>query len=145
MAAGEPDICKRVEFSACDPVDPVPIDRQTFAHYVRHGPVQPTNGFTINYQGRTFQPKWLVDSYYIFFRFTSAVLISFRDFFFVFASIISFSYLFRSLNYKINERFNGSWPNDLRGYRFNCSDVSLFLHHDVTNRKHRCNRVWISD
>ena len=79
MAAGEPDICKCVEFSTCDPVDPVPIDRQTFARYVRHGPVQPTNGFTINYQGRTFQPKWLVDNYYILFHFTSAVLFSFTD------------------------------------------------------------------
>jgi len=29
MAAGEPDICKCVEFSACDPVDPVPIDRHS--------------------------------------------------------------------------------------------------------------------
>jgi hypothetical protein len=45
MAAGEPDICMCVEFSACDPVDPLSIDRHTFAHYVRHGPVQPTIGF----------------------------------------------------------------------------------------------------
>jgi hypothetical protein len=106
MAAGEPDICQCVEFSACDPVDPVPIDRHTFAHYVRHGPVQPTIGFTINYQGRTFQPKWLV-AYHIFFRCTSAGLISFKDLFRFFASIISFSYLFHSFYYKINERFNG--------------------------------------
>ena len=59
MAAAEcADICTCVEFSACDPADPAPIDRLTFAHYVNHGPVQPTTGFTINYQGRTFQPKW---------------------------------------------------------------------------------------
>jgi len=29
MAAGEPDICKCVEFFACDLVDPVPIDRHS--------------------------------------------------------------------------------------------------------------------
>jgi hypothetical protein len=58
---GEQGICECTEFSACDPVDPAPIDRQTFVHYVRHGPVQPKYGFTCNYQGRTFQPTWLVD------------------------------------------------------------------------------------
>jgi len=29
MAAGEPDICKCVEFTACDPVDPVSINRRS--------------------------------------------------------------------------------------------------------------------
>ena len=49
----------------CDPVERPPNDRAQFMHYVKHGPVQPSTGFTssgsdVGSKWRTFKPEWCV-------------------------------------------------------------------------------------
>lgn len=50
--------CTCTQFVNADPSKKPPSDREGFAHYVRHGPVQPTEGFIKDIEGRMFRHQW---------------------------------------------------------------------------------------
>ena len=56
-------LCGCKQFSEFDPTDEIPIGRDTFKHYVEHGPIQPNQTEirkTADKTGRIFQSSWYV-------------------------------------------------------------------------------------
>ena len=50
--------CDCSQFDKVDPTAKPPSDRDTFAHYVKHGPIQPSLGFEKDADGRSFRVQW---------------------------------------------------------------------------------------
>ena len=53
-------VCDCCEFDGANPAEKPPSDRQTKLHYVKHGPIQPADGFQRNADGRCFRGEWFV-------------------------------------------------------------------------------------
>ena len=51
-------LCRCSEFTSADPAVSPPKDRDVHLHYVKHGPVQPAEGFVKNADGRCFRAEW---------------------------------------------------------------------------------------
>ena len=53
-------ICDCGQFDGVDPAEKPPNDRhlKLGLHYVRHGPIQPADGFERNADGRSFRAEW---------------------------------------------------------------------------------------
>jgi len=51
-------LCSCREFIDNDPAVKPPSDRDIHRHYVKHGPVQPAEGFVRNVDGRCFRAEW---------------------------------------------------------------------------------------
>ena len=50
--------CTCTQFDDEDPSIKHPIERQIFKHHVSHGPIQPSDGFIRNDEGRSFRAEW---------------------------------------------------------------------------------------
>ena len=50
--------CTCTQFDNEDPSIKHPSERQIFKHYVSHGPIQPSDGFIRNDEGRSFRAEW---------------------------------------------------------------------------------------
>lgn len=51
-------MCNCAEFAEADPLEPKPNDRNMLLHYIKHGPIQPKEGFVRDKGGRIFRTEY---------------------------------------------------------------------------------------